>query len=139
MAEIKDISHDEIILIPAKSSFEDLDYPFSRYKGNFCGDNGECTTTAHIILFNCADVARIPFLVNLEIQCLEKYISENPYIEEIRFQLEFFLALKEYLIESSLQYSPSDNLIQFISEKCVPSIKKENVIFLKGVKCLTGE
>jgi len=136
MKEIKYISFSEMLLIPLKSKFENSDYPFSHYKGYICGKNEESSTTVHLLLFNCTKREEIPCLVDSEIEDLKKYISENPHVEEIKSQIEFFLKLKEELNNSALHHTPSEELIQFVSSQCVPEIKKENVVFLSGVRSL---
>ena len=133
MKEIKHISFNEILLIPAKNRFENSEYPYSHYKGHICGENGRDSTTVHINLFNCFSKNEIPSIVDLEIKDLQNYISENPHVEEVKTQLEFFLKLKDDLDEAAFYHTPSDELIQFISEKCLPEVKKENVIFLSGI------
>lgn len=136
MKEIKQISFSEMLLVPARNRFESNEYPYSHYKGHICGENEEMKSTVHILLFNCSLPGEIPSLVDLEIQNLEKYISENPHVEEIKSQIEFFLILKKELSDKQLHHSPPDELIQFISENCLPELKKENVLFLSGVSSL---
>ncbi len=124
-----------ILLIPAENKFGGSEYPYTHYKGYILGKESEETKfIIHILFFNCLSSEKIPPLVDLEIKTLEKYLSENPYVKEIEHQIEFFLNLKKELSNKKLHHPPTDELIQVISEKYLPEVQKENLIFLCGVE-----
>ena len=134
MKKIKQTQPNKLLLIPAKRGFGRRNYPFSHYKGKLCSNDGK--EIVHILLFNCSKKEEILSLVDLEIKDLKVYLSENPFVEEVKFQLKFFSKLKDALRSPDLIYNPPDRFIQWVSQKCFPGLKKEKTIFLKGVSYL---
>jgi hypothetical protein len=135
MKEIKHISLSEIILIPAKEKFEE-DYLLSHYVGSLNGSDGECSTTVHIMLFNCSNIMEIGSIIDSEVKNLEDYLRKNPEVKEISTQIDFFSKLKEDIKNSPLYHDPPEELIDCLSSRGFKMLDKNNLIFLSGVGSL---
>jgi hypothetical protein len=134
MKEIKHVSFNEIILIPARDKFEE-DYPLTHYAGQLNGSNGDSSSTVHVMLFNCSNIIETVALVDLEISNLKDYISKNPEVKEITSQIEFFSNLKGDIENPCLHHDPPKELIDYLSHKGF-ELDKNNLIFLSGISSL---
>jgi hypothetical protein len=136
MKEIKSSSLSEIILIASREKFEE-DYPLFLYIGKLKGSNGLISTTVHVMFLNCENVQDIPRTVDLEIKSTKEYVSQNPENKEpLLSQAESLLNLRKEIENPYLRHDPSEELINFISDKISCKLKREQVIFLSGVSSL---
>ena len=134
MKEIKHVSFNEIILIPARDKFKE-NYPRFHCGCSLTGSNEDSSIIVHVLMFNCSNIVEILALVDSEIEDLKKYIAQNLGVKEIENQIEFFSNLKGEIENPSLHHEPPQELIDYLSHKGF-ELDKNNLIFLSGVSSL---
>ena len=100
------------------------------------GSNGISLNTVHVLLFNCSNIIELVELIDLEIETLRDYSSQNPEVKEIDTQIDFFLRLKEEIKNPSLNHEPPRELIDCLLHKGFHMLDKNNIFFLSGVSSL---
>jgi hypothetical protein len=136
MKEIKHVSFNEMILIPARSRFENsslLSYCVNKPLNSSC-EKG--SSICWIILFNCEKAEEIPSLVEKEIELIQKEIELYSDKKILLTQLDFFSNLKKEIEDFALRHDAPESVLNIISRAGLHGVTNENVIFISGISSL---